>query len=234
MKSQIIIAIDGYSSCGKSTLAKALANHLGYIYIDSGAMYRAATLFFYRKKLLSQSGQYEKSELVKYLSDINIYFKYNSSTKNSDTYLNDSNVETEIRTLEISNYVSIVSQVKEVRDKIVAIQREMGKSKGIVMDGRDIGSNVFPNAELKIFMTADEDIRTQRRFDELISKGEFVTFDQVKLNLRNRDYDDTHRTESPLIKVKDAIVLDNSELTKEQQLKFVEKLIHDYLYDRDE
>lgn len=223
---KIIIAIDGYSSCGKSTVAKALAARLGYAYIDSGAMYRAVTLYCMRKKLVSNKGM-DKEKIVKELKKIKLKFEYNPSSKASDTFLNNENVEREIRTLEVSEQVSKVSTIPEVRHRLAELQKEMGKKKGIVMDGRDIGTTIFPDAELKIFMTADNNIRTQRRLDELTSKGHQVTFDEVKQNLLDRDHQDTHRKESPLTKAKDAIVLDNSELTKEQQLDFVLRLMQD-------
>lgn len=231
--SKIIVAIDGFSACGKSTLAKALAARMGYVYIDSGAMYRAVTLYCMRKKIIKPDGNFAKTNVIKALKKIKLSFKYNPSAKASDTYLNGVNVEKNIRQMDVSNNVSKISMVKEVRKHVGKIQRDMGKKKGIVMDGRDIGTSVFPEAELKIFMTADPDIRVQRRLDELKPKGAQVTFDEVKLNLMNRDYDDTHRKESPLSKAKDAIVLDNSDLSKEQQLEFVLKLIDDMLLTKD-
>jgi cytidylate kinase len=225
---KITVAIDGYSSCGKSTLAKALAATLGYAYVDSGAMYRCVTLFALRNGIIKDNSFIEE-DIVKTLPDINLVFKFNSTTKSSDTFLNDENVEKEIRQMIVSENVSKVSAVHEVRVKMIAIQRELGKNKGIVMDGRDIGTNVFPHAELKLFMTADTDIRTQRRFDELTAKGQNVSFSDVKLNLIHRDHEDTHRKENPLIKADDAIVLDNTELTKEEQLQFVLELIANYM-----
>ena len=225
--SKITIAIDGYSSCGKSTLAKALAAHLGYAYVDSGAMYRCVTLYALRKGLIKDNHSFLPEEIVKLLSEIKLSFEFNSHTKSSDTYLNGENVEKEIRQMIVSGNVSQVSAIHDVRVKMIAIQRELGKNGGIVMDGRDIGSNVFPDAELKIFMTADTDIRTQRRFDEYTSKGQHIAFGDVKLNLIHRDHEDTHRKENPLVQAKDAIVLDNSDLTREQQLEYVLKLIHD-------
>lgn len=224
--SKIIIAIDGYSSCGKSTVAKALAAHLGYAYIDSGSMYRCVTLFALRKGVIKDHSFLEE-EILKLLPEINLRFEFNPHTKSSDTFLNGENVEKEIRKMIVSENVSKVSAIHEVRVKMVAIQRELGKKKGIVVDGRDIGTNVFPNAELKLFMTADTDIRTQRRFDELDSKGQHIPFSDVKANLLDRDYQDTHRKENPLVQAKDAIVLDNSDLTREQQLEYILKLIKD-------
>ena len=224
--SKITIAIDGYSSCGKSTLAKALAAHLGYAYLDSGSMYRCVTLYALRKGLI-KDGSFIKEEIIKILPEINLRFEFNPRTKASDTFLNEENVEKEIRMMNVSDNVSKISTIHEVRVKMVALQRELGKNKGIVSDGRDIGSKVFPDAELKIFMTADTDIRTQRRYDELSSKGQHVSYNEIKANLLSRDYDDTHRKENPLVQAKDAIVLDNSDLTREQQLEFILRLIKD-------
>lgn len=223
---KITIAIDGYSSCGKSTLAKALAANLGYAYIDSGAMYRCVTLYALRKGAIKDHS-FIAEDIIKLLPEINLRFEFNPHTKSSDTFLNEENVEKEIRHMDVSSSVSQVSTLHDVRVKMIAIQRAFGSKGGIVMDGRDIGSNVFPNAELKIFMTADPDIRTQRRYDELTSKGQHVSFTDVKTNLLHRDHEDTHRKENPLVQARDAIVLDNSELTREQQLEFVLKLIKD-------
>jgi cytidylate kinase len=223
---QITIAIDGYSSCGKSTIAKALAAKLGYSYVDTGAMYRAVTLYCIRTGIIKDS-RFETSAVVKSLDQINLSFVYNKSALASDTYLNGENVEKEIRTLEVSNLVSHISLIREVRQKMVAIQREMGKNKGVVMDGRDIGTNVFPDAELKIFMTADTDVRTQRRLDEMRAKGYKVTAEEVKKNLLERDYEDSHRKENPLIRAADAVELDNTELTREEQLEFVLNLVRE-------
>jgi CMP/dCMP kinase len=223
---KINIAIDGYSSCGKSTIAKALAAELGYAYIDTGAMYRSVALFALRKGLI-QNGKINTEAIIQALSDIVVTFQYNNETKISDTYLNGENVEKAIRQMEVSEVVSKVSAIKEVREKMVALQKEMGKKKAVVMDGRDIGTNVFPDAELKIFMTADIDVRVARRYYELTSKGEHVSEQDVKDNLQKRDYDDINRKENPLRKADDAIVLDNSELSKQQQLDFVTRLIKD-------
>ena len=231
--SKITIAIDGYSSCGKSTLAKALAQKLHYHYIDTGAMYRAVTLYCLRNNIISNS-IIDNEELFNSLDKITVSFIYNTETKTSEVFLNDEHVEREIRTMEVANNVSAISSIKEVRSKMVAIQRKMGQNKGVIMDGRDIGSHVFPNAELKLFMTADENIRTQRRLDELSSKGEYHTFEDVKQNLKKRDFDDTTRKENPLIQAEDAIVLDNTDITKEEQLDFVIKLINDLLLTKDE
>jgi cytidylate kinase len=223
---KITIAIDGYSSCGKSTLAKALAAKLGYAYVDSGAMYRSVTLYALRNGIIKDHGFIE-DQIVRILPEINLSFKFNPNTRSSETFLNGENVEKELRHMVVSENVSKVSAIHEVRVKMIAIQRELGKNKGIVMDGRDIGTNVFPDAELKLFMTADPDIRTQRRYDEMLSKGQHPTFLDVKKNLLDRDHEDTHRKENPLTQAEDAIVLDNSELSREQQLEYVLKLITD-------
>lgn len=227
--SKITIAIDGYSSCGKSTLAKALAAHLGYSYGDSGAMYRCVTLYALRKGVIKDSS-FIPEEIIKLLPEIHLSFEFNIHTKASDTFLNGENVEKEIRHMIVSENVSKVSAIHEVRVHMIAIQRKLGKNRGIVMDGRDIGSNVFPDAELKIFMTADVEIRTQRRFDELVAKGQHVSFVEIKTNLINRDYEDTHRKENPLVQAKEAIVLDNSDLTREEQLEYMVKLVHDLTF----
>jgi CMP/dCMP kinase len=229
---KIIIAIDGYSSCGKSTLARALAARLGYAYIDSGAMYRCVALFALQQGAIKDK-QFLEESIVKMLPDIHVSFKHNSHTHASDTYLNDINVEKQIRTLEVAEIVSKVSAIKEVRKHMVALQRKLGKKKAIVMDGRDIGSNVFPQAELKIFMTADTDVRVQRRLDELHSKGMHVSAIEVKENLLQRDHDDTHRKENPLMKAEDAVELDNSDLSREEQLEYVVKLINDLTLTKD-
>ncbi len=223
---KITIAIDGYSSCGKSTLAKALAAHLGYAYLDTGSMYRCVTLYALRKGLI-KDGSFIKENIINILDEVNLRFQFNAHTKASDTFLNNENVEKEIRMMDVSDNVSKISTIHEVREHMIAIQRDLGKNKGIVADGRDIGSNVFPKAELKIFMTADTDIRVQRRFDELSSKGQHVSYNDIKANLLSRDYDDTHRKENPLKQAKDAIVLDNSDLTREQQLEYILRLIKD-------
>ena len=221
------IAIDGYSSCGKSTLAKALANKLGFRYIDTGAMYRAATLYYMRKGLVQKGKKIDKETLLVHLDEIMVSFTYNPEKKVSETLLNGENVEKEIRMMEVSENVSHVSVFKEIREKMVALQQLMGKEKGVVMEGRDIGTVVFPDAELKIFMTADVSVRVQRRLDELHSKGEHVSEEEVKANLLMRDHEDTHRKENPLRQAKDALVLDNSELSPQQQLDYVIRLIED-------
>ena len=230
--SKIIVAIDGYSSCGKSTVARALAARLGYAYIDSGAMYRCVTLYALQKGMIKDK-VFLDEEIISILPEVHITFHFNPQTKTSDTYLNEVNVERQIRSLEVAEIVSKVSIVKDVRTHMVALQRKMGKGKGIVMDGRDIGTNVFPNAELKIFMTADMDVRISRRVDELTSKGMHVSTEDVKRNLMERDHDDTHRKENPLTKAEDAIVLDNTELTKDEQLEFVVKIINDLTLTKD-
>ncbi len=216
--SKIIIAIDGYSSCGKSTLAKQIARELNYIYIDTGAMYRAVTLYALRNKLLSDT-EFNEPGLIDSLDRINVSFSYNSELNRSETFLGNENIEQEIRGIEVSSHVSRIAQVKEVRAKLVEIQREIGGDKGLVMDGRDIGTVVFPNAELKIFMTAHYKIRAQRRFDELQAKGDDVSYEEILNNITSRDNDDTSRSENPLIKADDAIVIDNSEITQDEQLK---------------
>lgn len=231
--SKITVAIDGYSSCGKSTLAKALAQKLNYNYIDTGAMYRAVTIYCLRNDIINDS-TLDLPKLFASLKDIEVSFIYNTTTKTSEVFLNGEHVEREIRSMQVANNVSSISSIKEVREKMVILQREMGKNKGVIMDGRDIGSHVFPNAELKLFMTADSDIRTQRRLDELSSKGEYHTFEDVKRNLEKRDHDDTTRKENPLKQAEDAIVLDNTDINKEEQLEFVIKLIDDLLLTKDE
>jgi CMP/dCMP kinase len=223
---RITIAIDGYSSCGKSTIARALAAKLGYNYVDSGAMYRAITLYCLQHGII-KDGAFVEDEIVRALDDVHLTFQFNPSSRSSDTFLNGENVEKQIRTMEVSSLVSPVSKIKEVRQRMVALQRSMGANKGVVMDGRDIGTNVFPDAELKLFMTADVDVRVQRRVDELRAKGQPVSLDEVRQNLINRDYEDSHRKENPLVQASDAVVLDNSELSRDQQLDFVLHLIAD-------
>jgi len=231
--SKITIAIDGFSSCGKSTLAKALAQKLHYSYIDTGAMYRSVTLYALRNGFIDNEQNIDEPKLIKSLSEINVDFKFNPHSKVSETYLNGENVEHEIRGMAVSNNVSKVSAIHEVREKMVALQREMGKNGAVILDGRDIGTNVFPKAELKIFMTADDDIRARRRKDEYTAHGQYFTLEEVKQNLKKRDYADSHRKENPLTKAKDAIVLDNTDLTPEQQLDFVVKLIADMQLTKD-
>lgn len=216
---KIVIAIDGHSSCGKSTLAKSLARELGYIYIDSGAMYRAVTLYAIRQGWII-NGQPDKQKIISGLSQINISFKWDESTERNTTFLNGENVEDEIRQLAVSQFVSPVSAIAEVRGEMVRQQREHSKNKGIVMDGRDIGTVVFPNAELKIFMTASPEIRSQRRFKELKEKGLKVEYEEILQNIEERDTIDSGREVSPLRKAEDAEVLDNSFLTRDEQLRW--------------
>lgn len=214
---KIIIAIDGFSSCGKSTLAKQLAAILGYNFIDSGAMYRAITLYFLRNNV-----RYENlDEVILALKNISLRFQFNEHSGKSEIYLNEEHLEQYIRDMIVAEKVSEVAAIKDVRHFAVAQQQEMGKEKGIVMDGRDIGSVVFPNAELKIFMTADPAIRVKRRFEELYVINPNITLDEVKHNLELRDYIDSNRAESPLIQAEDALVLDNSTITKDEQLNIV-------------
>ena len=218
---KIIITIDGYSSCGKSTLAKQLANELQYTFIDSGAMYRAITLYFLRNHINWQ----EKKQVQSALENISLEFIYNAKTLKSDMHLNGENVATLIRDMLVSENVSDVSTIKEVREFAVTQQRKMGKQKGIVMDGRDIGTTVFPKAELKIFMIADTAVRVERRFKELFAKDPNITIEEVMNNLAMRDYIDTNREISPLRKADDAIVLDNSKITMEEQFKMAMKWV---------
>ena len=210
---KIIIAIDGHSSCGKGTLAKNIAKELGYIFIDSGAMYRSVTLYLLRNNISLET--VKKNPEI--LQNINISFQYNPSSQFYETYLNDENVEDEIRNMEVSNWVSQVSTIKEIRHFLVEQQRKIGEEKGVVMDGRDIGTIVFPDAELKIFMTAKPAIRATRRFEELKARGKDVDYNEVLLNIMERDRIDSSREESPLKKADDAITLDNTDMTKDQQ-----------------
>ena len=223
---KITIAIDGFSSTGKSTLAKQLAKHLGYVYVDTGAMYRAVTFFAMQNGYIS-ADFFDKQTLINSLSFIKLHFEFNPELGFAEMYLNDVNIEKEIRTLDVSNFVSLVAEVSEVRAKLVEQQQEMGKGRGIVMDGRDIGTVVFPKAELKIFMTASSETRAQRRFEELQSKGEEVTFEDVLKNVQQRDYIDTHRDDSPLVKAEDAVEIDNSYLTREEQFNAVLELVEE-------
>lgn len=217
--SGIVIAIDGHSSCGKSTIAKALAARFGYVFIDSGAMYRAVTLYALRHDMV-EAGMVKKEKLINALSDIIIDFRFNPALNRSETFLNGENVEDEIRQLPVSRNVSQVAAIAEVRAAMVYLQQQMGKSKGIVMDGRDIGTVVFPDAELKIFVTASDSIRAKRRFDELTAKGEKVSYDEILQNVQERDRIDSTREISPLRKADDALVLDNSHMTREEQLEW--------------
>jgi cytidylate kinase len=223
---KITIAIDGFSSTGKSTLAKQLANQLGYIYVDTGAMYRAVALFAMQNGYIN-ADFFDKQSLINSLPSIKLQFKFNADLGFAEMYLNEVNVETQIRTIEVSSFVSKVAEVSEVRAKLVEQQKEMGKDKAIVMDGRDIGTIVFPDAELKIFMTASATTRAQRRFEELQQKGDDVTYEAVLKNVEERDYIDTHRVDSPLVKAEDAIEIDNSYLNREEQFQVVLDLVNE-------
>ncbi len=214
---KIIIAVDGYSSCGKSTFAKAIAARLGYIFIDTGAMYRAVTLYALEHGAI-RSGMVDEEAVVKLLGDIAITFRFNPQRGASDIYVNGDLVEGKIRTIEVSNCVSQVSAIPEVRHKLVAMQQEMGRRRGVVMDGRDIGTVVFPDAELKLFMTADPRVRAERRYRELRDKGMQVSLEEIERNVRERDKADMSRAVSPLRQAKDAIVLDNSHMTIDEQM----------------
>lgn len=217
---KIIIAIDGFSSCGKSTMAKDLAKSVGYAYVDTGAMYRSVTLYCLRNNWIND-GVVDEEKLKEAIPSIKIDFRYNAEKKINETYLNDENVESEIRSLKVSNSVSIVSSIGFVRRAMVAQQQAYSVDRGVVMDGRDIGTVVFPDAELKIFLTASPEIRAQRRYDELKAKGENVSFDEVLENVKQRDYLDQNREESPLRKADDAIELDNSYMTIQEQKEWL-------------
>lgn len=219
-----IIAVDGHSSCGKSTVAKAIAIKLGFVYIDTGAMYRAVTLYCLQNGII-KNGVLDEALLIAKLPEINIDFKLNESTGLPEVMLGGKVVESDIRGMEVSGMVSPVSKVKAVRECLVPMQRTIAKGKSVILDGRDIGTVVFPNADLKIFMTADPKVRAQRRFDELTAKGETVNFDEILNNVIDRDFQDENRTESPLRRAEDALLLDNSYMTREEQLQWViEKL----------
>lgn len=218
---KIVIAIDGYSSCGKSTMAKNLARQLGYVYVDTGAMYRAVTLYALRHQLFEADGEADAASLQQAMPDIRISFQFNAQTGKPDTYLNDELVEQEIRTMQVSERVSKIAALPFVRTALVAQQQRMGKDKGIVMDGRDIGTVVFPHAELKIFVTASAKVRAQRRYDELQQKGMSARYDDILKNVQERDYIDSHREVSPLRKAEDAIELDNSNLTIDEQQQWL-------------
>ena len=219
---KIIIALDGFSSCGKSTFAKSIAQRLGYIFIDTGAMYRAVTLYALEHGAI-RSGMVDEDAVVKLLDEITITFRFNPQRGASDIYVNGDLVEGKIRTIEVSNCVSPVSAIGAVREKLVAMQQEMGRAKGVVMDGRDIGTVVFPNAELKIFMTADAKVRAERRYAELTAKGDNVSFEAVLDNVVSRDKADMTRAISPLQQAEDAIVLDNSYMTVAEQMEWFDK-----------
>lgn len=223
--SKITIAIDGYSSCGKSTVAKQIAKTIGYNYVDSGAMYRAVTFYLMKEGLL-KDGTLLKQQIIDALPNIKIEFRLNSDKEKSETYLNGQNIEQDIRSLEVSKNVSQISAIDSVRTKLVDIQKKMGRSGGVVMDGRDIGTVVFPDAEVKLFMTADVDIRAERRLKEMHEKNPKISFDEVKANLKQRDYIDMNRDISPLIQAPDAIVIDNSDLTHEAQFEQIMAIIN--------
>ena len=225
---KITIAIDGFSSTGKSTLAKQLAKHLGYVFVDTGAMYRAITYFAMQKGFV-KSNFFDQESLINSLKSIKLRFQFNETLGYAEMFLNNQNIETAIRTIEVSSFVSTIAAVSEVRAKLVEQQQDMGRNKAIVMDGRDIGTVVFPDAELKIFMTANPDVRAQRRFDELHAKGDIITFDDVLKNVTKRDFLDTTRADSPLLKANDAIEIDNSDISREQQFEMVLKLVNDII-----
>ncbi len=222
---KITIAIDGFSSCGKSTMAKDLAKKLGYVYVDTGAMYRAVTLYAMRNGLFNADGSVKTADLERQMNKINITFKLNKTAERPDTYLNNELVENDIRTLEVSNHVSQIAAVPFIREAMVAQQQRMGKDKGVVMDGRDIGTTVFPEAELKVFVTASAEVRAQRRYDELKEKGMPADFNDILKNVQERDYIDSHREVSPLRKAPDAIELDNSHMTIAEQSAWLMELV---------
>ena len=218
---KITIAIDGFSSCGKSTMAKMLAKEVGYIYVDTGAMYRAVTLFAMRNGMIAPNGDVNRDALKAKMDALHVEFKLNPQTGKAETYLNGENVEHEIRGMEVSAHVSAIAAIDFVRTALVAQQQRMGHDKGIVMDGRDIGTVVFPDAELKVFVTASAEVRAQRRFDELVGKGMKANYDEILHNVQERDYIDSHREVSPLRKAEDAIELDNGQLTIAEQLQWL-------------
>ena len=219
------IAIDGHSSCGKSTIAKSIANKYGMRYIDTGAMYRAVTLYCMRNGII-KNHLVDLDNLHKSLDEISLNFEFNSTTKKSETILNGENVEGLIRGIAVSDNVSIIAQIKEVREKLIALQQEIGKSKNVVMDGRDIGTKVFPDAKVKLFITARAEIRAQRRYDELLKKGDVVSFNEILKNLNDRDAHDINRKINPLVQAKDAILIDNSDLSLQDQNILIENLIN--------
>ena len=225
MDKKITIAIDGFSSTGKSTLAQQLAKYLGYIYVDTGAMYRAVTLYAMQHDFISDT-HFDKKALIERLPKISLQFLFNPDLGYAEIFLNEKNVEAEIRTLEVSNFVSRIAEISEVRAKLVEQQQNMGKNKGIVMDGRDIGTVVFTDAELKLFMTASPETRARRRYEELLQKGQEVTYEEVLKNVQERDYIDTHREDSPLTKADDAIEIDNSHLSIQEQFDKVLGLVN--------
>ena len=224
MEKRLIIAIDGYSSCGKSTFARLIAKELNYIYIDSGAMYRAVTLFCMRRNYITLT-VLNKTGLIDELKDIHLDFVFNPDLNEYETFLNSENVENEIRNMEVTSLVSKISQIPEVRERMVELQRQIGVSKGIVMDGRDIGTVVFPDADIKIFMTASVDIRAKRRHNELKNKGVNIEFEEIKRTIIARDIADENRDISPLRRANDALVLDNSRMTVEEQMLWINEII---------
>lgn len=229
---KITIAIDGFSSTGKSTIAKQISKHLGYSYVDSGAMYRAVTWFAMQNNFINKDG-FDIDALMSHLDDIHISFVFNNDVGFAEVYLNNENVEKHIRTLEVSSFVSKVAEISEVRRMLVKQQQKLGKGKGVVMDGRDIGTVVFPDAELKLFITATSEHRAKRRFDELINKGDKVLYEDVLKNVEERDYIDSHRKDSPLVIADEAIEIDNSNLTLEEQFSIILDLINEVLEDKD-
>jgi len=225
MQKKINIAIDGFSSCGKSTMAKDIAKELEYLYLDTGAMYRTVTLYAINNNIIS-TNHFDKEALIKELNNIDISFQYNSKDLKSDVFLNGKNVESEIRSLEVSNLVSEISQLPEVRKKMVKQQQQIAQNKGVVMDGRDIGTVVLKDAELKIFMIADAEVRAERRYKELVEKGDEVSLEEIIENINKRDYLDQNRKESPLKQADDAVVLDNTLVTQEEQFQVVLDLVN--------
>lgn len=225
----ITIAIDGHSSCGKSTMAKSLARELGYVYVDTGAMYRSVTLFALRNGMFNEDGTVNTAALEQRMNEIEIGFRFNPETGKADAYLNGENVENEIRLMEVSNHVSPIAAIPFVREAMVDQQRRMGKDKGIVMDGRDIGTTVFPDAELKIFVTASAEVRAQRRYDELTAKGENANYEEILQNVKERDYIDSHREVSPLVQAEDALLLDNSNMTIPEQNAWLKEKVKEVL-----
>ncbi|WP_037314902.1 (d)CMP kinase [Salegentibacter sp. Hel_I_6] len=230
MSKKITIAIDGYSSTGKSTVAKQLAAELGYVYVDTGAMYRAVTLYLMRKMLVSDT-HFDEEAILRHLPFINISFVFNEEVGYGEVHLNNENVEKEIRLMEVSQQVSKVAAIPEVRKMLVKIQQEIGKNKAVVMDGRDIGTVVFPDADLKLFMTASTEKRAERRYDELKGRGDEVKYEDVLANVKERDYLDTTREDSPLVKAEDAIEIDNSDMNLDEQFEKVLKLAKDKIED---
>jgi cytidylate kinase len=228
---KITIAIDGHSSTGKSTVARQLANYLGYIYVDSGAMYRGVTLYALQKGWISDS-HFEKKKLIGALSDIHLEFRKDNSKDKSELHLNGNNVEEQIRSMKVSEHVSQIAAIPEIRRKLVKLQHDIGLEKGVVMDGRDIGTVVFPDAELKIFMTANPETRASRRYKELCSKGDKITYEEVFENVKERDFLDSTRKDSPLRKADDAIVVDNSEMNVEDQFNIILQLAKDRIAGR--